>query len=251
MKLKDKVAIVTGAAGGIGQVFSLALAQSGAKVVAADLQSCNSTINKIKEIGGEAIEVLADVTQSDSAEKMAKAAIDAFGAIDIHINNAGILPDMKPFDSISESEWDLVMNVNVKGMWNCAKAVIPYMKEKGKGKIINISSTTFFEGVPMTVHYVASKGAVIGLSRSLSRELTNTGINVNVIAPGLTLTKTTEGQMDSTVLDKVREKVNSSRIIQRDQRPDDLVGALLFLASDDSDFITGQTIAVDGGTSHL
>lgn len=251
MKLSGKTAIVTGAAGGIGQAFCIALAKEGANVVAADLREAADTVKKVEELGGQITSVVADVTKADSTKEMAQKAIDTFGAIDIHVNNAGILPDMKSFDAIDENEWDLVMNVNVKGMWNCAKAVIPQMKAQGKGKIINISSTTFFEGVPMTVHYVASKGAVIGLSRSLSRELTNTGINVNVIAPGMTITATTAGQMDSTVLDKVRDHVNHSRIIQRDQTPDDLTGTLIYLASDASDFMTGQTLAVDGGVSHL
>lgn len=250
-KLQGKTAIVTGAAGGIGQAFCLALAKEGANVVAADLREADETVNFVEEAGGKIISVITDVTSSESTKEMAQKAVETFGSIDVHVNNAGILPDMKPYDSIEEKEWDLVMNVNVKGMWNCAKAVIPQMKEQKKGKIINISSTTFFEGVPMTVHYVASKGAVIGLSRSLSRELTNSGINVNVIAPGMTITATTAGQMDSTVLDKVRDHVNHSRIIQRDQTPDDLTGTLIFLASDASDFMTGQTLAVDGGVSHL
>lgn len=249
-RLEGKTVIITGAAGGLGQAFSIAFAAEGAKVIAADLRLATETVDKIKAAGGQAIATETDVTRGESAQQMVAAGLEAFGSVDILVNNAGILPPMKPFDQITDEEWDTVVGVNVKGMWQCAKAVVPHMKTSGWGRIVNIASTTFWEGVPMTVHYVASKGAVIGFSRSLARELSNTGINVNVVAPGLTITPTTADQMNSEIMQKVREHVNGQRIIQRDQMPEDIVGAVIFLSSDDSRFITGQTILVDGGGSH-
>ena len=196
------------------------------------------------------IAVRTDVTDTDSVGAMADAALAAFGRVDILVNNAGILPPMKPFDEITDEEWDRVLGVNIKGQWQCCKAVAPGMRESGYGRVVNISSSSFFEGIPLTAHYVASKGAVIGFTRSLARELSGTGVTVNAICPGLTMTPAVAGQMGTEIGTKVREHVIASRIVQRDQFPSDLTGALLFLASDDSAFISGQTLLVDGGVSH-
>ena len=249
-RLEGKTVIITGAAGGLGQAFAIAMAKEGANIVAADLRSAESTVAKVQEAGGNAVGVETDVTNGESTQAMAAKAVEVFGRIDILVNNAGILPPMKPIDAIEEDEWDLVNNVNIKGVWLCAKAVLPQMREQGSGRIINISSTTYWEGVPLATHYVATKGAVLGFTRSLARELSNSGINVNAVAPGLTITPTTEKQLEGPVLAKVREHVNGQRIIQRDQTPEDIAGTVIFLASDDSRFITGQTILVDGGGSH-
>ena len=244
------MAIVTGASGGIGNEFCLALAREGARIVAADLRPNHAALAPLQEVGADAIAVRTDVTDADSVGEMVASALAAFGRVDILVNNAGILPPMKPFDEITDEEWDRVLGVNIKGQWQCSKAVAPGMRDRGYGRIVNISSSTFFEGIPLTAHYVASKGAVIGFTRSLARELSGTGVTVNALCPGLTMTPAVADQMGTEVGSKVREHVIASRIVQRDQFPSDLTGALLFLASDDSAFISGQTLLVDGGVSH-
>jgi 3-oxoacyl-[acyl-carrier protein] reductase len=252
MRLKDRVAIVTGAARGIGQTYCLALAREGAHVVAADILSCAETITQVQQAGGEVLEVTTDVTSAQSTQALAAQTLQRFGRIDILVNNAAIYGGLKltPFEQIPEAEWDRVMAVNVKGLWLCCKAVIPAMKQQGSGKIINISSDTIWMGVPLFLHYVASKGAVFALTRALARELAGTGITVNAITPGYTLTEAAQGIADPETVSRLRAWVVDQQIIKRIEEPADLAGTVVFLASTDSDFITGQTINVNGGATH-
>jgi NAD(P)-dependent dehydrogenase (short-subunit alcohol dehydrogenase family) len=178
---------------------------------------------------------------------MAHAAIEHFGRIDILVNNAGLFASLgkKPLCEISESEWDQVMGVNLKGLFLCCKAVHPHMKQQGKGKIINVSSTTFFMGTPYFIHYVTSKGGIIAFTRSLAREAGDDGICVNAVAPGLTVSEGVRG--NPMYPEEYLRVAAAGRCLKRNETPDDLTGTIVFLASDESDFITGQTIVVDGG----
>ncbi len=247
MNLKDKVAIVTGGAMGIGRAMAEGLAEEGAKVVIADITKADVAAREMKDKGFTVIGVAVDVSSEADTIKMAEEAVKAFGRIDILINNAGIYTSLipGPMEKITVDEWRKVMDVNVMGMWLCAKAVVEEMRKVGGGRIININSGVPFKGIPFLLHYVASKGAVIGLTRALAKELGKDNILINAIAPGFTLS---DGVMENEVqLKHFREISVQVRVIQRDQHPADLVGAAKFLSGPDSSFITGQTLVVDGG----
>ncbi len=243
MRLKDKVAIVTGAARGLGKTYAIALAREGAKVMAIDIADLDDTVREIKSSGGMVKSLKADVSVEEETLKIAEETVKSFGKIDILVNNAAIIYGLvrKPFFEIDPKVWDKVMTVNVKGPWLCTKAVFPYMKQQGRGKIINVSSETFFTGSHGFAHYVASKGGVVGLTRALAVELGPYNININAVAPGFTDTEASRSIADVTKYDVSRTP------LARLQQPEDLVGAVIFLASDESDFITGQTLLVDGG----
>ena len=238
-----RVVVVTGGGLGLGEAFCRGFSGAGAQVVVADI--AEDEANAVaEEINGLAVRL--DVSDESSTKAMAKAAHDKFGRIDILINNAAlwtaILP-MKPWDEIPVEEWDRVMAVNVRGYFLAARAVFPYMKENKWGRIVNLSSNTTLHGVPGVLHYVTSKGAAIGFTRALAREIGGEGITVNAITPGLT---STEG-VRSHYSDEMLESRVTARSIHRQQQPDDLVGTVMFLASDRAEFITGQTVNIDGG----
>lgn len=243
MRLKDKVAIVTGAARGLGKAFSLAMAKEGANIMATDIISLESTIKEIEALGGVAKGFQTDVSNETDTARLAEETSNAFGKIDILVNCAAIYYGLtrKPFYEIDPKEWDRVMSVNVKGVWLCIRAVFPYMKQQGKGKIINLSSETFFTGSHDFAHYITSKGAIVGLTRALAVELGPYNININAVAPGFTDTEASRSFADVSKYDVSRTP------LRRLGQPHDLIGAILFFASDESDFITGQTLVVDGG----
>lgn len=248
MRLKDKVAIVTGGGLGIGRAYSKGLAREGARVAVADIEveAARQVAREIEKDGGDAFAVPVDVTSPEKTREMAQAVLDRYGRIDILVNNAGLYSGLKKkrFMEIPPDEWDRVMAVNVKGLFLCVQAVYPAMKQQGKGKIVNISSGTVLGGTPLFLHYVSSKAGVIGFTRALAREIGPDNICVNAITPGLTLSSEAQANM---ITAEQREDRRRSRSFQRDQLPEDLVGTVIFLSSDDSDFITGQTINVDGG----
>jgi len=241
--MKDKVAIVTGGGIGLGRAYCKALAAEGARVVVADIAD-DAAQAVAKEVNGLAVHV--DVTSAEQTAAMAARAVQAYGAIDVLVNNAGMYSSIakRPFTQIPLEEWDRCMAVNVKGVFLCCRAVYPQMKQQGSGKIINISSGTVLGGTPRFLHYVSSKAALIGLTRALAREVGDDGINVNAITPGLTIADENQRRMLSEEYLAPRRQ---ARAFKRDQYPEDLVGAVVFLASSASDFITGQTLNVDGG----
>jgi NAD(P)-dependent dehydrogenase (short-subunit alcohol dehydrogenase family) len=247
MRLRDKVAIVTGGARGIGAAFCDALAAAGAKIVVADVLDGSAVAARIEAAQGKAIYRETDVASAASVQRLVADTLRAFGTVDILVNNAGLFADlaMKPFMDIDEDEWDRVMKVNVRGSFQCAKAVAPVMMEKKSGRIVNIASGTAFKGTPNLLHYVTSKGAVVSMTRSLARELGPYNICVNAIAPGLTMSEAVVTNPDWT--GKANAAGIAARAIQREQVPADLISTLVYFCSDESNFVTGQTISVDGG----
>jgi NAD(P)-dependent dehydrogenase (short-subunit alcohol dehydrogenase family) len=238
-----KVAIVTGAAQGIGNAIAKGLAAEGARIVVADLNRAEEAAAEFDDGVGIAVNV-ADEAQ---VERMAQEVIDRCGRIDILVNNAGLYASlaMRPFTEIPVDEWRQVMDVNVLSMFLTTRAVVPHMREQGGGRIVNISSGTPFRGVPFLLHYVTSKGAIVALTRALAKELGRDDVLVNCVAPGFTMS---EGvRQHPEVIEALRDVSVSARTLQRDQEPEDVVGAVVFLCGPGASFVTGQTIVIDGG----
>ena len=252
MELTGKTVVVTGGGRGLGRAYCESLAEQGANVVAADIRDTGNTIEAVKSAGGHAIGVHLDVTDPISCNDMANAAIEAYGRIDSLVNNAALYGDISGgrFDQISDSQWDNVMNVNIKGIWNCCRACVPSIRESGGGTIINISSLAATYGMPYALDYAMSKAAVIGMTRSLARELGRDWIRVNAVAPTAVLTEGTEEYMGEK-MEKALAVIASNQALNANLEPKDMVGTISFLVSDASKFITGQTIMVDGGTTLL
>ena len=249
MSIQGKVIVITGAARGIGQEYARSFGAAGARIVAAEISDCSATVDLVKKGRADAIGVKLDVADAASATAMAQAATNAFGRVDGLVNNAALYATLRGgrFDTIAEADWDATMAINVKGIWNCCKAVVPVMRQAGGGSIVNISSLAATYGMPFGLHYTTSKAAVIGLTRGLARELGRDGIRVNALAPGTVLTDATR-EFFGQKFEKAVERIRTDQTIQRNLMPVDLVGTVMWLLSDASAFVTGQTISVDGGT---
>lgn len=246
-RLKDKVVIITGAAQGIGASLAKGLAAERASVVVADILSDDSVVEEITAGGRRALSVHCDVTSPESIERLVAATLDEFGRIDGVVNNAalfGTLQLSSLFD-ISIDEWDRTMAVNARGPWLMARATIPAMQETGGGSIVNVASNRVFLGSPNLLHYDASKGAVVAMTRSMAREVGATGVRVNCLAPGLTMS---ENVLKKDGIADRASAIAAQRPLSRNQEPEDLIGATLFLIGDESASITGQTLVVDGGS---
>jgi NAD(P)-dependent dehydrogenase (short-subunit alcohol dehydrogenase family) len=247
MRLSGKVAIVTGGAAGIGFAYARRFLAEGAAVVLADIADPAAAAEKLGA-PGRALGVRTDVSDIASVRAMVDTAVTRFGRVDVLVNNAAVFATLKPaaFEDIDEAEWDRVMAVNVKGIWNCARAVVPAMRTQGGGRIVNVASAIVAKGTAMLLHYVTSKGAVVAMTRALARELGPSGITVNAVAPGLILSDTVLANPDISAFQA--EAVMRVRSLKREAFPEDVEGTVVFLASDDSAFMSGQTLIVDGGS---
>lgn len=247
MRLKEKIIVITGAGQGIGAAYARKFCEEGAKVVIADInaEKSQALAEEILAKGFESFALEIDVSKEADAERLAQKTLERFGRIDVLVNNAAIFStiETKPIEKISLDEWERLMSVNLRGMFLCTRAVIPQMKAQKKGKIVNISSATVFMGKPYYIHYVASKAGVIGFTRALAREVGEWNIQVNCLTPGYTETEIPR----ATTTPEQKKAIVSHQCIKRIGTPDDLLGIMVFLASDESNFMSGQTVNVDGG----
>jgi NAD(P)-dependent dehydrogenase (short-subunit alcohol dehydrogenase family) len=241
--LDGKVAVVTGAAQGIGRALADGLAAEGARIVVADLRDAEEAATRYP--GG--VGLTADVADEAQVQQLVDETVTRCGGIDVLVNNAGLYASlqMRPFTEIPLEEWRQVMDVNVASMFLTCRAAVPVMRERGGGAIVNISSGTPFRGVPFLLHYVTSKGAIVAFTRALARELGKDGVRVNCVAPGFTMSDGVKEHPE--VVEKLRDVSVAARTIQRDQVPEDVVGAVVYLAGAAASFVTGQTIVIDGG----
>jgi NAD(P)-dependent dehydrogenase (short-subunit alcohol dehydrogenase family) len=247
MRLHDKTVVITGGAAGIGFAYAQRFLAEGARVVVADIAQAPAAAEKLgtpDRVAG----VPTDVSDAGSVRALIDSTVARFGRIDVLVNNAAVFATLKPqpFDEIPEAEWDRVMAVNVKGVWNCARAVAPVMRSQGGGRIVNVASAIVAKGTALLLHYVTSKGAVVAMTRALARELGPSGITVNAVAPGLILSDTVQANPDITGFQL--DAIMRARSLKREAFPVDVEGTVVFLASDDSAFMSGQTLVVDGGS---
>ena len=249
--IEDRVMVVTGGGQGIGRGYSIAYANGGGKIVVADknIEGAERVASEIKQQGGTGIAVEVDIANAASVERMIETTVATFGKVDALINNASIFSTitMRPFEEIPLDEWDLVLRVNITGAFLAARAALPHMKAAGWGRIVNIASAAVTMGRPNYLHYVTSKAAIIGMSRSMAREVGKYGITVNSVLPGATDTEVPR----ATVTEEQKRMMLAMRCIPRAGEPEDLVGIVRFLCSEESAFITGQSFTVDGGLTHL
>jgi NAD(P)-dependent dehydrogenase (short-subunit alcohol dehydrogenase family) len=249
MRLKNKVAIITGSARGMGRVFARRFAQEGAKLTVCDVLDCAPVAKEIEAGGGEALALKVDVTSEKDTVEMARKTAERFGRIDILVNNAAIIGGIevkdfiKPVEELVAADWDRMLAVNVKGVFLCSKAVMPYMKKQGGGKIVNIASTTAFTGRPEFLHYSTSKGGVVTMTRGLATALGDFNINVNAVAPGLVMTEA----MLAAVPRQEAQEVVAGQLLKKPIQPEDIAAAVLFLASDEASMITGEILAINAG----
>jgi NAD(P)-dependent dehydrogenase (short-subunit alcohol dehydrogenase family) len=241
--MDGKVALVTGGSQGIGRAIADGLSRAGARIIVADLQGAEDAAAAYPEGMG----VTVDVADEESVSRLVAEVVERCGGVDILVNNAGLYAslEMRSFEQIPLEEWRRVMDVNVASMFLMCRAVVPVMRGRGGGKIVNISSGTPFRGVPFLLHYVTSKGAIVAFTRALAKEVGKHNVLVNCVAPGFTMSAGVEAHPE--VIERLRDVSVSARTIQRDQVPDDVVGAVVFLCGDESSFVTGQTIVIDGG----
>lgn len=246
--LRGRVVVITGAARGIGKVYARAFAEAGMRVVIADIHEddAGALAGELVGDGREALAVRVDISDERAVKALASKTADTFGGIDALVNNASLMSTLprRSWREIPLEEWDQVMAVDLRGLFLCCHAVYPYLRERGKGKIVNVSSGRVLEGTPNRLHYTTAKAGVIGFTRALAREVGNDNITVNAVMPGLTLSET---QISSSSQSYLSGDYDRLRAIQRPQYPDDLVGTVMYLLSDASDFVTGQSINVDGG----
>lgn len=245
----NKTVIITGAARGLGQKYAFEFAKAGANIVFSDINSCDDTEDIIKQVTSNYLNISLDVTDFDSCKNLAKKTIDKFNKIDVLVNNAALYGTLKSsrFEDIDVDQWDKAMNVNVKGVWNCIRAVTPIMREQKSGSIINIASLAALYGMPYAADYVASKSAILGLTRVIAREVGKDNIRVNSVAPSMVRTESAREFLGEKA-ERGFEVISKSQILQKTLEVDDIYGTILYLASDQSKFVTGQTLMVDGGS---